>query len=335
MKRHALITGICGFIGSNLARKLINEGWKVDGVDNLSSGKLENVADLNLRVLPAGEFLQYFEEIETEKRSDDTVLIIQDTFSHPRVLSRICRGKYDVVFHQAAIPRVLYSVENPAETTAVNISETVALLEACVNNVKRVVWASSSSVYGGADVLPTSESHPKDPKSPYAWQKSAIEDATSLFARLYDLDIVCLRYFNVFGPSQYGDSPYSTAISAWCHAIKNNTSLRSDGDGTQSRDMCYVDNVVHANILAATSNRKFKGEKYNVACGDRTTNNEILEFLREKFPNVTVTHAPWRAGDVMHTQADISKISEDLGYTPLVRFWDGLQKTISWWGLGG
>ena len=333
MKRHALITGICGFIGSNLARKLISEGWRVDGVDNLSSGRLENLSDLRTRVLPTGEFLQHFEDVENEKRSDDTVLVVEDTFSHHAILNRINKGKYDVVFHQAAIPRVLYSVENPSETTSVNISETIKLFEACTDNVKRVVWASSSSIYGGAKILPTSENSQKDPKSPYAWQKSAIEDAATLFASLYGLDIICLRYFNAFGPSQYGDSAYSTAVSAWCNAIKNNLPMRSDGDGTQSRDLCYIDNIVHANILAANSDKLFKGDKYNVACGDRTSNNEILDFLKGKFPTAVVRNAPWRAGDVMHTQADISKIKEDLGYEPLVRFWDGLERTIAWWEL--
>ena len=333
MKRHALITGICGFIGSNLARKLLSEGWVVDGVDDLSSGRLENLDGLDIRVIPTGDFLQHFEEVESEKRPDNTILVVQDTFSHHSIISRISRGKYDVVFHQAAIPRVLYSVENPSQTTAVNIAETISLFESCVNNVKRVIWASSSSVYGGADTLPTPESHSKDPKSPYAWQKSAIEDAASLFSNLYDLDIVCLRYFNAFGPYQYGDSAYSTAVSAWCHSIKNNLPLRSDGDGSQSRDLCYIDNIVHANYLAACSDRKFKGERYNVACGDRTTNNEILDFLRDRFPDLTIRNAPWRPGDVMHTQADISKIKEDLGYEPLVRFWDGLERTLAWWGL--
>ena len=144
---------------------------------------------------------------------------------------------------------------------------------------------------------------------------------------------MCLRYFNAFGPYQYGDSAYSTAVSAWCHSIKNGTPLRSDGDGTQSRDLCYIDNIIHANFLAAMSDKKFKGECYNVACGDRTTNNEILDFLKSRFPDAIVRNAPWRPGDVMHTQADISKIREDLGYEPLVKFWEGLDRTIDWWGL--
>jgi nucleoside-diphosphate-sugar epimerase len=146
-----------------------------------------------------------------------------------------------------------------------------------------------------------------------------------------------LRYFNVFGPGQYGDSPYSTAVSAWCHALKNGSHLRSDGDGSQTRDMCYIDNAVHANILAAESDQTkfdgFNGRCYNISCGDRTSNGEILEFLRERYSHAIIVDAPWRQGDVMHTQADISRASEELGYEPLVRFWDGLEKTIEWWGL--
>ena len=332
--RKCLVTGGCGFIGSNLVHRLVKDGWSVDIVDNLSNGYLENLEGLKIRVLPNASFLPGYQELESEKRKAEEVLVISDDFSHPHVLKRIEYLKYDTVFHQAAIPRVLYSVENPSITTDVNIAGTVRLMEACKESIGRFIFASSSSVYGGADELPTSESHQKSPKSPYAWQKSAIEDAASLFSSLYDLDVVCLRYFNVFGPRQRGDSPYSTAVSAWCNAVFDENSLRSDGDGTQSRDLCYVDNTVEANILAANSSKKFSGDVYNVACGDRTSNREILDFFLSKFPKIVVRDAPWRAGDVMHTQADISKIKEDLGYEPSIRFWDGLERTLAWWGIG-
>ncbi len=330
----ALVTGGCGFIGSHLARKLVENGWKVDIVDDMSNGHLELVGDLEMRVVPGAQFLEQFEKVEDEKRENSTTLVIQEDFAHPSVLERVRRGLYDVVFHQAAVPRVLYSVENPGLTTETNVLGTVLLYEACRENVDRVVSASSSSVYGGASTLPTPEEEEKNPKSPYAWQKSASEDIAKLFGDLYGLEIVSLRYFNVFGPGQYGDSPYSTAVSAWCHALKNSMPMRSDGDGTQTRDMCFVENVVHANILAAESSLDLSGKVYNVACGDRTSNKEILEYLIEKFPFAVIQHADWRKGDVMHTQADISKIEEELGYTPLVRFWEGLERTISWWGIG-
>jgi UDP-glucose 4-epimerase len=204
-------------------------------------------------------------------------------------------------------------------------------MNACRGNVNRLVFASSSSVYGGADQLPTPPSYPKDPKSPYAIQKSIIEDYLKLYYNLYGLDSVCLRFFNVFGPNQLGDSPYATAVSAWLTAIFSGKSMRSDGDGTQSRDMCYVDNVVDACIRGAITSDKLKAEPINVACGDRATNKEILTYLLSKFPEARYHDAPWRPGDVMHTQADVKRSQELIGYVPLVRFWDGLDRTIEWY----
>ena len=181
--------------------------------------------------------------------------------------------------------------------------------------------------------MPTPVGQPRDPKSPYAWQKSSVEDLLRMFGNLYDFDSVCLRYFNVFGPNQYGDSPYSTAISAWCHAVKEGLPLRKDGTGEQSRDMCYVDNVVDVNIRAANHEGTLRGEAFNVACGDRTSNNQILAKFQEKFGELNINQVPFRAGDVMHTQADISETERVFGYKPLVRFWDGLDKTFKWWGI--
>ena len=310
--KKALVTGGCGFIGSNLAQSLVSEGYDVTVVDDLSS--------------PREDFSEIFKD-------NENLELVPACFSANYILDRIRKKEFDVVFHNAAIPRVSYSVENPYETTNTNINKTVKLLEACKDNVQRFVFASSSSVYGGADILPTKNSHPKDPKSPYAWQKSAIEDVIKIFCSLYEMDIVCLRYFNVFGPGQFGGSAYSTAVSAWCHAIKNNTPLRSDGTGEQSRDMCYIDNVVQANIKAANSKNKFRGECYNVACGDRVSNNEILTFLKNRFENIEIKNAPPRAGDVMHTQADITETTKELGYTPEVKFWEGLETTLKWWDL--
>ena len=309
MKRRALVTGAAGFIGSNLCRKLLDEGWEVTGVDDLSNGHVEFVQGLK-----------------------DFSLIVNDFAADP-VLDDVRSKKFDVVFHLAAVPRVSYSVEHPFETTDTNVSKTVKLMEACRGKINRFVFSSSSSVYGGADMLPTPVSHLRDPKSPYAWQKSCVEDALRVFGGLYDFDSVCLRYFNVFGPNQYGDSPYSTAISAWCHAVKHGTPLRKDGSGEQSRDMCYVDNVVDVNIRAANHEGVFRGEAFNVACGDRTSNNQILDAFEERCGKLNVNNAPFRAGDIMHTQADISETERVFGYKPLVRFWDGLEKTFDWWGI--
>ena len=229
-------------------------------------------------------------------------------------------------------PNFLEPYKNQAADRSTN--DTVRLFEAAAGNVKKVIFASSSSVYGGADTLPTKETESKNPKSPYAWQKSAIEDYAKLCANLYDLDVTCLRYFNVFGPGQYGDSPYSTSVSAWCHAIKNGKECRSDGDGEQTRDMCYIDNVVHANIKAANCLDLINGQTFNIACADRVSNNEILAWLKNRYGDkVKVRNAPERQGDVKHTQADITKAKSQFEYEVQVRFWEGLERTVKWWGL--
>ena len=310
--KKALVTGGCGFIGSNLSESLVKEGYDVTVVDNMSSAR----SDLD-------DFIARNGKIE----------IVPACFASDQILSRVKKKEFDFVFHNAAVPRVSYSVENPYLTTEINVSKTSKLMESCVGNIKRFVFASSSSVYGGADVLPTPTSHEKDPKSPYAWQKSSIEDLINIFCSLYEFDAVCLRYFNVFGPGQFGDSAYATAVSAWCHAIKEGKPLRSDGTGEQTRDMCYVDNVVQANLKAAAIDKKMTGERFNVACGDRVSNNQILDFLKEKFKEIQVQNAPTRPGDVMHTLADIQETKDVLGYEPSVTFWDGLEKTLSWWKL--
>lgn len=303
-----LVTGGAGFIGSNLARKCVEEEHVVDIVDNLSNGHISFVPEL--------------------LRTDNLYIC---SFDSAHILDKIRNKEYDAVVHLAAIPRVSYSVEHPLETNETNVSSTLKLIDACKGNIKRFVFASSSSVYGGAENLPTNEKELKSPKSPYAFQKSIIEDYLKIYYENFGLDSVSLRFFNVFGPNQLGNSPYSTAVSAWVNAILRGKSMRSDGDGSQSRDMCYVDNVVDACLRAATTSKIIAAEALNVACGDRTTNREILQHLLKKFPDSKYHDAPWRLGDVMHTQADVSRTKEVLGYVPLVRFWEGLEKTIQWY----
>jgi len=327
----ALVTGGAGFIGSNLVKRLVADGHTVDVVDNMCNGSMSNFEGLSVRNF-IGDLVTIYES-QSSARPADQVWVIEDDFASSVILNRIAQKKYDIVFHQAAVPRVSYSVEHPVETTDENLMKTVQLFHACTGNVQRIVAASSSSVYGGAETMPTPETEPKNPKSPYALQKSCTEDFATLFASLYGLDVVMLRYFNVFGPGQTGDSPYATAVSAWCNAIATGSQLRSDGDGSQSRDMCYVDNVVDANVLAAFSSRSFAGERYNVCCGSRTTNKEVLDFLRNRFEGVKIVDAPWRAGDVMHTLGDYSAAQRDFGYVPKVNFWDGLERTLQWWNL--
>ncbi len=333
MSRRCLVTGGAGFIGSNLVKRLVAEGWDVDVVDDLSSGRL----DLLSGVTVADGFINGAGE-------DADVLFLQVDFTNQHVLNRVRASRYDVIFHQAAVPRVSYSVEEPIETMETNLLGTVKLFKAAAEGNTPVVWASSSSVYGGALLRPTSEQMRGEilPKSPYAMQKYHCEDYAALFGSLYGLRSIGLRYFNVFGPGQYGDSAYATAVSAWCHAIKEGDECRSDGDGEQTRDMCYIDNVVQANLKAANALlNELDWQVYgthglclNVACGDFVSNNEILEFLKTRFGDrVKVKHAPERAGDVKHTLADLSEIETLLGYAVEVRFWDGLEKTLAWWGL--
>lgn len=305
MSKNVLITGGAGFIGSNLVERAINEGWNVTVVDDLSGGKFEFIEKFKLSCF-FGDFV------------------------NASIVDRIKHQQFDVVFHLAAMPRVGYSVDHPVETNDTNVSKTLKLLDACRGNIERFVFASSSSVYGGADVLPTIESAPKNPKSPYALQKSIIEEYLKLWDDLYGMDSAAMRFFNVFGPNQLGSSPYSTAVSAWLTAIKHNKPMRSDGDGTQTRDMCYVDNVTEALVLAAKSKDKLHANAFNVACNESTSNNQILQHLTKRYPSAIVQMSPWRPGDVMHTLADVTKAKEQLGYEPVVKFWDGLERTIKW-----
>jgi nucleoside-diphosphate-sugar epimerase len=329
-----LVTGGCGFIGSNLVHKLFKNDWHIDVVDDMSAGDLSFLEGTEFRTVHA-DLLHVFEnEHEANLRaSSNLVLVMTGDFSHENILKRIKRGTYDYIFHLAARPRVAYSVKEPVETTEVNLFKTTALFHAACDNVKRVIFSSSSSVYGNAQQFPTPESTAKNPQSPYALQKWCCEQFASMFHKLYGLDIVSLRYFNVYGPHQYGDSPYATAIGAWCHATQNNLSLRSDGDGTQVRDLTYVGDVAQANLLAAICEEDIGGLAFNVGCGNPHSNNEILSLFKDKFTNIKIANAPWRLGDVMKTHADISLAKEKLGYNPSTQLTAGLKKTLEWWGL--
>lgn len=299
-----LITGASGFIGSHLVDRLVSEGHTVYGVDDLSNGELEFV-------------------------NPNSNFILSDYAADP-VLNLIRKKQFQVVYHLAAKPRVSYSVERPYETNEINVSKFVKLLEACVGNVDRFINTSSSSVYGGASVMPTPENYPFDPKSPYALQKSVTEYYCSLFSDLYGLDTVSVRPFNVFGPRQKADGPYGTAVSAWLSAIKRNEPLRSDGDGEQTRDLTYVDNVVDIYVRLLGYANKLNGAAVNAGTGSSISNNDILNNLKSRYPSLKVTKAPVRAGDVKHTLADMSSATNLLGYSVLVDFWDGLDKTIEW-----
>lgn len=306
-----LITGGAGFIGSNLVKNLLK-----------TTDHSVTVIDrdiLNIDML---------KKITCKLRAFN---IVQSDYADC-CDNYFVNNKIDVVVHLAAIPRVAYSVEHPSETTFENIYKTVKLLKACKNHVSKFVFASSSSVYGGADILPTPETYPLNPKSPYALQKQIGEQYCKLFSELYNLDTVCLRFFNVFGPEQHVNSPYATVVANWCNAIKNNKPILLDGDGSQSRDFCYVENIVQAIKLISESNKKFSGEVFNVGNQQQTTLNDIIIYLKDKNFKFNIENKPSRIGDVKHTKADITKIKK-LGYNPEVDFWSGLEKTIKWWNL--
>lgn len=313
-----LITGGAGFIGSNLAIQMAKSGY-----DNL------DIVDYS------EDNCQYFDSVIKKEGVDNRMSVMCEDYSFNDSISRIKDGKYDQIVHLAAVPRVSYSVENPSETTYENIYKFSSLLEAASGSCDRVIFASSSSVYGGSENMPTSESEPLSPQSPYALQKKVGEEMCRLSSELYGLNTVCFRFFNVFGPHQFGDSPYSTVISAWCHALKNGSKLRLDGTGEVSRDFCYVDNVCNMIMSCIESNKKFNADIFNVACGERNSLIEILDYIREQYniDDSNITYAPPRPGDVMHTCADMSKAYGEFSINPedQVTFWDGLKRTEEWW----
>lgn len=305
MSKRVLVTGGAGFIGSNLVKGLTKKNYDVHVVDDLSNGHLA--------------FLSSDVKVSTVSFDDQSIL---EDISHK---------KFSHVFHLAAMPRVSYSVEHPLETHESNVTKTMRLLDACRGNVKRFIFASSSSIYGNSEQIPTTTQAQPNPRSPYALQKLIIEDYLRLYWDLYSFDSVSLRFFNVFGPNQIGNSPYATAVSSWLNAIMKSESMRSDGDGSQMRDMCYVENVVQACIMSAECNSHLKGEALNVGCGENVSNKEILDHLLQRFPESKFHTAPWRPGDVMTTLADISRTRDVIGYDPKVNFWEGLDRTAQWY----
>ena len=309
----AIVTGGAGFIGSNMTLRLLNEGWEVGVIDNMSTG-----IDLHVKEIEAagGKFWN-------------------ESYGSGKVDMIMAEYKPDAVFHFAAIPRVVYSIEQPVETNDNNVQETLKLLKSCEGRVGRFIFSSSSSVNGDTDVRPTPTTLKRRPKSPYALQKAVVEDYCRLWSELYGLDTVSLRYFNVFGPRQYGDSAYSTVISAWCNNAIDRKPLRLDGTGEASRDFCYIDNVVEANLLAAACDKKFSGDVFNIAGGEVNTVNDVLDCFRRRLAKeqFVIEHAPARIGDVFATEANLTTSKEVLGYEPLVDFDEGLKRTFDWWKL--
>jgi UDP-N-acetylglucosamine/UDP-N-acetyl-alpha-D-glucosaminouronate 4-epimerase len=305
-----LVTGVAGFIGSTLARALLARGEQVRGVDNFSTGKRENLT----------ECLSQIELHEVDLLDLDA-------------LHRACRG-VDYVLHQAAIPSVPRSVEDPLENNRANVDGTLNLLVACRDaKVKRVIYAASSAAYGDTPALPKREDMHPSPISPYATAKLASEYYMTSFYRCYGLETVSLRYFNVFGPRQDPTSPYSGVLAKFITQMLKGEQATILGDGKQSRDFTYVDNVVDANLLACQAQAKeAAGQVFNVATGRRTDLYQTFQILKKLigYPG-DVKYGPERAGDVKHSLADISRAEQYLGYKPKVDFEEGLGRTIEWY----
>ena len=305
-----LITGVAGFIGSSLARAVLAQGDQVRGIDNFSTGKRGNITE----ILGAIDF-----------READLLDL--------EAMHEACRG-VDYVFHEAAIPSVPKSVLDPLGSNRANVDGTVHVLIAARDaKVKRVVYAASSSAYGDTPTLPKQEGMPPNPISPYAVAKLASEYYMTSFYRCYGLETVCLRYFNIFGPRQDPNSPYSGVLAKFITQMLGGEPPTIFGDGGQSRDFTYIDNVVSANLLAAkASPAKAAGEVFNVATGTRVDLNQTFQLLKNIIGyQGEVKYGPERAGDVKHSLADLSRTANALGYQPLVDFEEGLRRTVEWY----
>lgn len=301
-----LVTGAAGFIGSNFCQRLVKMDHIVTGVDDFSTG-FDGLVPHN-------------------------ITFIRGDFLCPYVTIAISHRKFDVVVHLAARPRVSYSIERPLETNHNNVTKTLELLSHCRDNITRFVFASSSSVYGNLPnyALPAQEVWHLSPASPYALQKATCEQWLKQFNVHYGLESVALRFFNVFGPGSLPNGAYSMALTSWLFAIKRDEACRFDGDGTQTRDACYIDNVVDALVAAIESERNFDAAPINVACGRSISNNEVFDCLERRYPCVVKRVVPERKGDVKHTLADISRAKVWLGYEPKVHALEGIERTCDW-----
>jgi nucleoside-diphosphate-sugar epimerase len=305
-----LVTGGAGFIGSNLVAALTAAGERVRVLDNLATGRWEH-----LDGIPAQSLI--------ERVQGD----IRDAAAVARAASGV-----EVILHQAALGSVPRSVETPIESDAVNTGGTVTVLEvARREGVRRVVFAASSAAYGETPVLPKREDMTPMPMSPYAVTKLACEHYLKVFADIYGLETLNLRYFNVFGPNQTPDGAYAAAIPRFIDAALAGRPITIYGDGEQTRDFCFIENTVRANLLAASSPKKLSGEVVNIAGGRRIGLNELCrEIARVMGHEVAVDHVAPRAGDIRHSLADISAAKNLLGYEPLVRWEDGLPPTLAY-----
>ncbi len=305
-----LVTGIAGFIGSSIAHALVEQGHEVRGVDNLSTGRMENLVDIRHRVS--------FELAD-----------IQDVAA----MQQACEGM-DYVIHQAALASVPRSVKDPLTSHESNINGTLnVLLAARDANVKRVVYAASSSAYGDQPTQPKHEEMSPAPLSPYAVQKLTCEYYIQAFCKVYGMEAVCLRYFNIFGPRQAADSPYSGVIAHFIYKMMAGETPTINGDGSVSRDFTFIANAVNANLLACVAPCEFaNGRVFNVGTGQSHTLNDLYTTLAEilGFSAKPIYGTP-RTGDVQHSLASIDRAREELGYAPQTDFRAGLEKTVAWY----
>ncbi len=305
-----LITGIAGFIGSTLAHRLVELGHEVRGIDNLSTGNIDNLIDIR-------------SSISFDQRD------IQDV----EAMRAACDGM-DYVLHQAALASVPRSVKDPLTSHASNINGTLNVLMAARDaGVKRIVYAASSSAYGDQATQPKHEEMSPQPLSPYAVQKLACEHYIQAFCKVYGMEGVCLRYFNIFGPRQAADSPYSGVIAQFITKMMVGETPTINGDGTTSRDFTFVDNAVNANLLACLAPKEVAtGRVFNVGMGQSHTLNELYAALAKilGFRN-SPKYRPTRAGDVQHSLASIERSRRELGYEPQSSFEEALEKTVAWY----
>ena len=303
-----LVTGGAGFIGSNIVDALLKMGETVRVIDDFSTGREENVQSFV-----------------------NDVILMRDDIRDVDAVDKAVKG-VDYVVHQAALASVPRSIDNPTASNQVNVQGTLNLLEAAHRHgVKRFVYASSSSVYGDSEELPKVETMPTNPKSPYAVTKLTGEWYCRVFSEIFGLPTVSLRYFNVFGPRQDPNSQYSAVIPIFVKNLIEGTAATIFGDGEQSRDFTFVDNVVSANILGCQSNLSGAGV-YNVACGDRYTLNTLYARLKDLIGSgVDATYGPPRTGDVKHSMAAVERAENELGYKTIVDFETGLDRTVRWY----
>ncbi|MEM4152961.1 MAG: SDR family oxidoreductase [Candidatus Pacearchaeota archaeon] len=307
MKAKILVTGGAGFIGSHITEKLVALGYDVVVIDNLSTGNIKNLEHIV-----------------------DNIKFIEGDILDLELIKKI--SKVDYIFHEAALPSVQRSIKDPKTTIEVNVNGTLnVLLAARDNKVKKVIFASSSSIYGDRNGKCKKEIMKPMPLSPYAISKVTGEYLCKVFSHVYGLPTVCLRYFNVFGPRQNPDSEYSAVIPKFIKLILQNKQPTIFGDGKQSRDFTYIDNVVYANILAMKSKMK-NGETINIACGESHNLLKLIELINKILDkNIRPIFTEARPGEVKHSLADISKAKKLLGYKPLINFEEGLRRTINFY----